>query len=285
MPWPRSSPRVSCSAAEPASLVRRSRGGHISAMQSTPPAPAAPPPPPPPETVKPAAAPAPPAQGWRYAAREFVIIVAGVLAALAAQAMWQGYENRQREAQYVQQLLEDTRENERRIGEAIAIDSTAASDMGVLANALYSSAPLPPDDSLHALFGSRAFRGSDLQPLSGTYNAVINAGDLRLIRTDSLRAMIVAYSAMLAHEQSMLRFFLEQSAGRPDLLSQPMPFLRRMVFGDRGDSLHIDFAALRQNTAAESVFFAMQIANMNRVNHLRRLREETLRLRRALEAE
>lgn len=67
-----------------------------------------------------------PAPGsWRAAFREFVVIVAGVLAALAAQAWWTSHEDRARERDYLAQLLADTRENERRLETAIHEDEIA----------------------------------------------------------------------------------------------------------------------------------------------------------------
>jgi hypothetical protein len=226
------------------------------------------------------------ARGWRAALREFAIIVAGVLCALAAQSWWQAREERGRERDYLRQLLADTRENERRLDAAIAVDSAAGSSVSRLAGTLFGSAPLPPPDTLAAWFRSEAFASSDFQPLSGSYGALLMAGDLRLIRNDSLRALLVSYAATLEHEQTMLGMFLEQSAGQPDRLARPMPFLRRMFFGGAelrpGD---IDFETLRRDRDAESVFFALQVSNSNRLTHLRRLREETRRLRRALAAE
>jgi hypothetical protein len=112
------------------------------------------------------------------------------------------------------------------------------------------------------------------------------AGDLRLIRTDSLRSLLVSYAATLEHEQEMLGLFLEQSAGQPDRLARPMPFLRGMFFGDAaGPARPIDFQRLRGDPEVEAVFFAVQVSNANRLTHLRRLRDETRRLRRALETE
>ena len=59
-----------------------------------------------------------------------------------------------------------------------------------------------------------------------------------------------------------------------------------MIFGGAelrpGD---IDFEGLRRDPDAQAVFFAVQVSNANRITHLRRLREETRRLRRALAAE
>jgi hypothetical protein len=226
------------------------------------------------------------ARGWRAALREFAIIVAGVLCALAAQSWWQAREERGRERDYLRQLLADTHENERRLDTAISIDSTAGASVSRLAGTLFGSEPLPPPDTLAAWFRGEAFASSDFQPLSGSYGALLMAGDLRLIRNDSLRSLLVSYAATLEHEQVMLGMFLEQSAGQPDRLARPMPFLRRMFFG--GSELRpgdIDFETLRRDRDAESVFFALQVSNSNRVTHLRRLREETRRLRRALAAE
>jgi hypothetical protein len=226
------------------------------------------------------------ARGWRAALREFAIIVAGVLCALAAQSWWQAHDERGRERDYLRQLLADTRENERRLDQAIAVDSTAGRAVGRLANTLFGAAPLPAPDSLSALFRGEAFASSDFQPLSGSYGALLMAGDLRLIRTDSLRSLLVSYAATLEHEQTMLGLFLEQSAGQPDRLARPMPFLRGMFFGDAAAPARtIDFQRLRGDPEAESVFFALQVSNANRVTHLRRLRDETRRLRRALDAE
>lgn len=226
------------------------------------------------------------ARGWRAALREFAIIVAGVLCALAAQSWWQASEERRREQDYLRQLFEDTRENERRLDAAVTLDSVAGASLGRLAGALFGSAPLPAPDTLEARFRGEAFSSSDFQPLTGSYGALLMSGDLRLIRNDSLRALLVSYAASLEHEQAMLGLFLEQSAGEPDRIARPMPFLRGMVFDDASPGLRdADLARLRSDPDAQAVFFAMQVSNVNRITHLRRLRGETGRLRRALAAE
>lgn len=226
------------------------------------------------------------ARGWRAALREFAIIVAGVLCALAAQSWWQASEERRREQDYLRQLFEDTRENERRLDAAIAVDSVAGASVSRLAETLFGSAPLPPPDTMIALFRGEAFASSDFQPLTGSYGALLMAGDLRLIRSDSLRAMLVSYAATLEYEQAMLGLFLEQAAGQPDRLARPLPFLRGLFFGADSPRLRdADFESLRRDPGAESVFFAVQVSNANRITHLRRLREETRRLRLALAAE
>ncbi len=223
---------------------------------------------------------------WRGALREFVVIVAGVMAALGAQAWWEGREERGRERDYLTQLHADTRENERRLDDAIAVDSAAGWAAERLTGALYGPGPLPPSDTVLRWIGDRTFSSSDLQPLSGTYGALLATGDIRLIRTDSLRALLVAYDATLEHEQAMLRLFLEQIAGDPAAIARPMPFLRGMFFGPSGGPPPaVDVERLRRDPGMEAVLFAVQLSNANRLTHLRALRDETRRLRRALEAE
>lgn len=238
------------------------------------------------EARKPTSAPFSELGRWRGALREFVVIVAGVLAALGAQAWWQGREERTRERDYLAQLHADTRENERRLDAAIAVDSAAGWAAERLTGALYGSAPLPGSDTVLRWIGDRTFSSSDFQPLSGTYGALLTTGDIRLVRTDSLRALLVAYSATLEHEQAMLRLFLEQMAGDPAAIARPMPFLRGMFFGRSGGPLPaVDLERLRRDPDVEAILFAVQLSNSNRSAHLRALRAETRRLRRALEAE
>ena len=225
---------------------------------------------------------------WRRALREFAVIVAGVLAALGAQAWWQGREERGRERDYLRQLLADTRENERRLDAAIAQDSASGHDAARVAGALYTPGPLPPADTLVAWFGGRTFSASDFQPLTGSFTTLLATGDIRLIRTDTLRASLVAYAARLESERENLRFFFEQGFGDPGRLARTLPFVRG-VFLDRpeaaGSAAAVDFAKLRDDPDLASILFSVQAANANRVAHLRGMRDETRRLRRTLEAE
>lgn len=225
------------------------------------------------------------AHSWKAATREFAIVVAGVLCALAAQAWWQGHEDRGRERDYLRQLYADTQENLRRIDFAIRDDSAAGVAVGHLASTLFGTLPLPPANTVRDLFGGPAFASSDFQPLSGTYNALLMVGDIRLIRTDSLRALLVAYTAGLAHEQEMLRFFLNQAAGDPAQLAHSMPFLGGLMFRDDERIAAANFEKLRHDDDAKAAFFALQVSNVNRVTHLRRLRDETQRLNQALASE
>ena len=226
--------------------------------------------------------PASASQGLKTAAREFVTIVAGVLCALAAQAWWQGREDRARESEYLRQLLSDTEVNQNRVESVIRGDSIAGQSLTRLAQALFSDEPLPPSATLTEwLTDDTWLRNAEFQPLTGTYTALISSGDLRLIDTDSLRALLVAYSAHLVHADSQLRFYAEQSFSSPNQLAVAFPFLSGLVF-DPGSLADPDYGALRRSIEARGWFFALWVANANRLVRLRRLKEDTDRLHAAL---
>ena len=221
-------------------------------------------------------------QGFKTAAREFVTIVAGVLCALAAQAWWQGREDGSREREYLRQLLSDTEVNQNRLEGAIRGDSIGGQSLTRIGEALFSDDPLPPSATLTEWISDGTWlRNSEFQPLTGTYTALISSGDLRVIRTDSLRALLVGYSAHLVQAESQLRFYLEQSGRSPNQLAVAFPFLPGLAF-DAGSFSAPDYGALRRSIDAQGWFFALWVANANRLVRLRRLQEDTDRLHAAL---
>jgi hypothetical protein len=221
--------------------------------------------------------------GLRGAAREFAVVVLGVLCALAAQAWWDQHEERGRERDYLRQLLADTRENERRLDDGISTDSIAGRFTARAVDVLTSSTPPPPADSLVEWI-VHAGEGSDVQPLAGNYRALVGTGDLRLVRNDSLRARLASYAATLESEIERQRQFREVVSAQAAAMARALPFIRR-VFVGRVSADGVDVQRLRDNADAASILFSLQAANANRVSGLRSLRAETRRVRRALEAE
>ena len=178
---------------------------------------------------------------WRSALREFVIIVAGVLAALAAQAWWSSAQDARREREYLAQLLGDTRENERRLEEAIAVEERAAAATLSAQAALKGPGPAPADSIIE--WFNRAGTTSDFQPVTGTYRAIASTGDLRLIRTDTLRTLLTSYAAALESEGARL----EQLRGM--VLSEISSFARALPFMHGVFSGTVDPAGVDVRTA------------------------------------
>jgi hypothetical protein len=221
--------------------------------------------------------------GWRTAAREFAVIVTGVLVALGAQAWWESREERQREQEYLRQLLSEIRVNEARLVDAIRQDSVGGAAVDRALEVIDGNGPLPPADSMVS-WVSRAGSASDFKPLSGTYRALLGTGDLRLVRNDSLRALIVTYAAAMDQEDARLLQYREVMLQSVGTLARSMPFMRT-AFRGGPDPRRVDFAALRADPGAATLAFTLQAANANRLSGLRRALEETRRMGAALEHE
>ena len=221
--------------------------------------------------------------GWRAALREFAVILAGVLAALLAQAWWQQREEQRRELDYLRQLLADTRENEVRLDRVIAQDSASGVAAGHAMAALVGAVPPPPADTMDA-WTSGAVSSADFRPLLGTFRALIGSGDLRLVHNDTLRAALTDYLARLDAETARQRDI------RLAVLQQLGPFARAYpraygAFLPRGSVPPPDLRRLRGDRGALSSLFVFQAANVNRLYGLRALRASTIAVQRVLEAE
>ncbi|HEX8212195.1 MAG TPA: hypothetical protein VF584_18605 [Longimicrobium sp.] len=233
--------------------------------------------------AEPGAAGAQRAGGWTGALREFSIIVAGVLCALGAQAWWDGHQERGRERDYLRQLLADTRENEARLDAVIASDSTSVSAAARLIDALTRSDAPPSADSVIAWM-SGAASAADFRVVAGNYRAILGTGELRLVRNDTLRALLAAYSSSLDTEADRQRLFRETMTGLALPMARGLPFMRRALLGDIRIE-EVDVPRMRRDPEAAAVLFAVHAAYMNRISGMKTLRRDTRRLRGALEAE
>lgn len=127
----------------------------------------------------------------RWFGAEFLVVVAGVLVALAVGAWWQGRQDAATERAYLRQLAADLRETERAAADADAFLRPVDRAGSLLWLAFYE-AERPPRDSLLA-WAERAMWTSTVRPVTGTAEALVATGDLALIRDDSLRTAVTAY--------------------------------------------------------------------------------------------
>ena len=132
---------------------------------------------------------------WRRGARwfgaEFLVVVTGVLVALAVGAWWQGRQDAATEAAYLGQLTADLRETERAAADADAFLRPVDRAGSLLWLAFYRADP-PPRDTLLA-WAERAMWTAAVRPVTGTAEALVATGDLALVRDDSLRTAVTAY--------------------------------------------------------------------------------------------
>jgi len=226
---------------------------------------------------------------WRRVLREFAVIAAGALAALAGQAWWQNRLDREREHDYLRHLLADTRENSRRIDRLIVDDSTSEQTVRRVAAFVYDSGAPPARDTLVAWFiDGGFFSSSAFYPLTDTYTALLATGDLRLIRDESLRRELVAYAARMDAEREGMGRYIQQVIGDGSRIVQTFPFMRQLFSPDtariRAEARAFPFERLRHDPNVTWYLFALENAKFNRLHHLRTLRDDTRRLQRQIEA-
>jgi hypothetical protein len=145
---------------------------------------------------------------WRRGAKwfgaEFLVVVTGVLVALALNAWWADRQDRSKEQFYLRQLVADLAETERASDQMDRRMVPFERAPRRLAQA-YFLTNLPPRDSIVA-WASVAPVHFPISPVLGTVEAMVTTGDIGLIRDDSLRIAIVSY---LDRTRSNLRGYHE----------------------------------------------------------------------------
>ena len=141
---------------------------------------------PPPPTIR-----TPWRSGLRWFLAEFVVVVAGVLVALALTSWAQDRRDVHREQAYLRQLTADLLTNERLLAEAVAFSGQRAAASARVLQRFWRTAPAVDAtlvDDLSLPRTTRRFR-----PEVGTVEALISSGELDLVRSDALRASLLAY--------------------------------------------------------------------------------------------
>lgn len=141
----------------------------------------------------------------RWFGPQLLVVVSGILIALALDAWWDTREDGRQERVYLRQLDADLMETEAVVAQydrfLRPVDSTAA----LLVRAYRTPTP-PPADSVYAWFIVGARFGVP-RPVLGTAEALVTTGDLRLLRNDSLRTEIASYleynRALLASQDAV----------------------------------------------------------------------------------
>lgn len=241
--------------------------------------------------------------GWpaalRWFAAEFMVVVTGVLVALALGAWWQERDNRQREAAYLLQLVADLATTEQELGEVREFHIQGALAAARVGHAFWKLEPPTLDELAADLW--RPFRSTRERPVLGTINALIATGDLRLIRSDALRTELTAYAEfaeatveniqrhdetyyrpginalvdildfnLLRHERG-----IESEAANDERLER----LRMLPAGPRRPPFPMDIDSLLTNRQLYAAYEKLLVAHRNQGSNYGRILDRARRLR------
>jgi hypothetical protein len=220
---------------------------------------------------------------WKRVVGELALIVGGVLIALALDAWWDGRQERKQETAYMTQLLVDLQETQSRLRASIAGDTETMEFVGAVLERAFSG-PFPPADSLRLPTGYTQFR-----PLTGTQVALVQGGDLRLLRNDSLRFALIAYAALIDATEAILRHTESLIWNSTERVTLGRARHAQSIVPTRENGMRrwgqIDVVAALNDPELVSALQLQATASQNRVRNLQRLEDPTSDLIRLLETE
>jgi hypothetical protein len=137
---------------------------------------------------------------------EFIVIVVGVLAALSVDSWREHQTDRALERRYLEQIVTDSRENLRLIGEATALEERHLHVAESLWRAAQQDVP-PSTDSVRVWLGRRdgSWWFSDPRLRDGTITALAQTGDFELIQEARVRSEILGYVSQLRSDLDEFR--------------------------------------------------------------------------------
>lgn len=220
---------------------------------------------------------------WNRLFAEFTVIVAGVLIALAVNSWWERRQERNHARQYVEQLLADFQTTERRLRSAIETETQRLEGVNSVIDRAFRG-PWPQADSLVLPTGYNYF-----EPLKGTMTALIQGGDLRLLRSDSIRFELIAFSALLHETETILRHTETLSWHSTERVTEgrarhSQSAARRAANAGRGWG-QVDVVGALNDPEIIGALQIQAVASQVRIFNLGRLEEPTSRIIRLLRAE
>lgn len=222
--------------------------------------------------------------GARWFAAEFLVVVTGVLVALALNAGWEKRQDIARERAYVTQLAVDLRINQQRLQEAIRLEETTRDGAAAVMAAISAGAPIRADSANAWMIERRASFYSDPRLLLGTVSALMQTGDIKLLRNPVVRQQVIEYESQIEADQAEFGRWVDQ------LASYLQEFYATGVGSDRWGQTDVTLphqvralTAGKPDQAMLGSFFGMYWTSGIRITYLQRMLEETRTLLAALE--
>ena len=147
---------------------------------------------------------------WSRLLAEFLVIVVGVLVALAVDAAVDRNESRNREQTYIEELRAEVADLEETLEGIVESQAELQETQQKLIDGLASQV-LPSADSLGQWF-DRSLRTNVFRPYTPIADALIETGDLALILDDGLRRAIIAYRSAASGAREVLNAHTSMTA-------------------------------------------------------------------------
>lgn len=127
----------------------------------------------------------------RWFLAEFVIIIVGVLVALAIDEWREGLQDKEREQEFLQQLAADLQTTQDMFAEVAESNAKAENAARRLVEIFETGSHVDVDNIRRLLTEARYFNNP--VPVLGTSEALVSTGDLRLIRDPLIRSELTRY--------------------------------------------------------------------------------------------
>ena len=142
-------------------------------------------------------------QDWSTAILELVILVIGIYIGLQVDDWVGEREDRQTETAYLELLARDVAELQQQVDAQHAFENDKVLVGARAYKLLTSNDPSAHRVELGQLLSALSFRRT-LNLVSATYEQMVNAGHLQLIRNRELRDMLVRYFAMMKRDETII---------------------------------------------------------------------------------
>jgi hypothetical protein len=207
---------------------------------------------------------------------EFLLIVAGVLTALTVDAWWQGHVERVREQEYLDQLLSDVLDNQRRLEEALGLERGQLQRAGAMLSALRGRDAILTDSAASWVNREPPFPWySDPRLRDGTLVALVETGDINLIRDNRIRAATIGYLGQLRADLTEFSRGIEPFQNLAFQLIRLMELARTANSDTDRDEAARAFVALQGNPEAAVVLRLFRFNIESRMWYLNQMLEAT----------
>jgi hypothetical protein len=175
-------------------------------------------------------------QQIRWFLAELLVVVAGILIALALNAWWEARQNVALERTYLRQLAADLATSDAELDATAEFFYERALASAAVTQSFWRRDTPPPDTLARWLLTPLSSRRT--RPVTGTMTTLVSSGDLDLIRSVSLRSAILGYlESSEAHLEDIRRYdetYFRQGVNAVNSILD-IAALARMVRGDSID--------------------------------------------------